>query len=1137
MPDLPRGTVSFLFTDIEGSTRLWERHRAVMGTMVDRHLALLRGAIEAHQGVLFKVVGDAVQAAFPTAPSAVAAALDAQRALLADDWGALGALPVRMAVHTGEAVPDEQGDYRAAPLNRLSRLLAAGHGRQILLTQTVQQLTRGALPEGSEVRDLGEHRLRDLVDPERVFQLTHPDLPSAFPALRTPTSGTQPLAHQPAPPEHIPVPASSLVGREGEQATLRGALTAAIAGRGGLVLLGGEAGIGKTTLAKDLAKDAEARGTAVLTGHCYDLTNTPPYGPWLDLIASYSSEPGLPPPPAVFAGGRVEQVTDQAALFAEVRRFFAELSRVRPSLVVLEDLHWSDPASLDLLRHMAPHVRHWPLLLLVTYRIDELTRRHPFSRQLPALVREAEGLRLDLQRLDADALHELIATRYPLPAEDAERLVTYLQEHAEGNPFFATELLRALQEEALLRQGDDGWTLGALDRVVVPTFLRQVIDGRIARLGEDVRQPLAVAAVIGQHVAMSLWAEVAELDDEALLAIVEQAVEAHLLDAERDGLRVRFTHALTREALYEGVLPLRRRIWHRRIAETLMSSVEPDPDDVAYHLQQSGDARAWAWLVQAADRAQRAYAWLTATERLRAATALLAGIEGQEQTHRRLVSRLAYLKRFSDPAGAIEALDEAERLASRVGDDQLSAELHSTRGYLLCYSDHFVAGLKEIARGLDALEAMPLEPAQIPALVQTWLAETVPGTVPVDMAAAEQAVVQLRAAGFHFRRCWHPWFLASAGQTAAAITMGERYVEALAEAPKTHGGIRTSTAFTHHGLAIAYATLGRPDQAAQAWSQARELFRVVDHHALTAFTALNELRDLTLTYGGADPAARHRLAAEGEAALARAGGALRPGVTPRLAWLGCLVVDGRWTEALRILDDLPAPGNAYLRREVTAAQVLLGRDRGEPERAWKQIRALLPAGPASEPGDIIFQEGLLLLRVASDLCVDAGDLALARCWLEAHDRWLGWNDSVLGQAEGRLAWARYHAVAGNTDDARAGGHEALGLAATPDQPFVRIAAHRLLGEVETGAGMYAEAETHLAAARILVERCEAPFERSQTLLALAELRRATGQRAEADALLGEIRVVCASLGAIPTLRRAEAPQEATADHIRDTAGT
>src|SRR5688500_16990586 len=128
MPDLPRGTVTFLFTDIEGSTALWERDRAAMREAVDRQLAILQSLIAAHHGVLFKTVGDGTHAAFASAEEALRAALASQRALLAEDGGELGPLRVRMALHAGEAAPDARGDHLTAPLNRLSRLLATGSG-------------------------------------------------------------------------------------------------------------------------------------------------------------------------------------------------------------------------------------------------------------------------------------------------------------------------------------------------------------------------------------------------------------------------------------------------------------------------------------------------------------------------------------------------------------------------------------------------------------------------------------------------------------------------------------------------------------------------------------------------------------------------------------------------------------------------------------------------------------------------------------------------------------------------------------------------------------------------------------------------------------------------------------------------
>ncbi|MDQ3222225.1 MAG: adenylate/guanylate cyclase domain-containing protein, partial [Gemmatimonadota bacterium] len=212
MPDLPSGTVTFLFTYIEGSTERWERDRGAMAAAVERHIAVLDAAIQTHGGVHFKTVGDAVQASFPTAPQAVAAAVDGQHALMAEDWGKIGPLTVRMAVHAGEAVPDARGDYLAAPLNRLSRLLATGYGGQILLSQTVQQLSRGALPSEVELRDLGEHRLRDLLEPERIFQLLHPELPADFPPLAT----LERRAH------NLPLQPTPFIGREQEIADVVG---------------------------------------------------------------------------------------------------------------------------------------------------------------------------------------------------------------------------------------------------------------------------------------------------------------------------------------------------------------------------------------------------------------------------------------------------------------------------------------------------------------------------------------------------------------------------------------------------------------------------------------------------------------------------------------------------------------------------------------------------------------------------------------------------------------------------------------------------------------------------------------------------------------------------------------------------
>jgi class 3 adenylate cyclase len=149
-----------------------------------RHDAILRAVLTAHDGHIFKTVGDAFYAAFATAPDALQAALAIQRALAAEDWGEIGPLRVRMALHTG-TVEARDNDYFGPPLNRVARLLSAGHGGQTLLSLATQELVRDDLPAGARLRDLGERRLKDLIRSEHIFQLIVPDLPADFPPLKT----------------------------------------------------------------------------------------------------------------------------------------------------------------------------------------------------------------------------------------------------------------------------------------------------------------------------------------------------------------------------------------------------------------------------------------------------------------------------------------------------------------------------------------------------------------------------------------------------------------------------------------------------------------------------------------------------------------------------------------------------------------------------------------------------------------------------------------------------------------------------------------------------------------------------------------------------------------------------------------
>jgi class 3 adenylate cyclase len=234
LAELPTGTVTFLFTDIEGSTAMWERDAKRMQRALARHDEILKGVVESHGGFVFKVVGDAFFAAFASAPDALKAALYAQRAIFKEPWDEQCKVRVRMALHTGEAEKID-GDYFGAPLNRIARLLYAGHGGQTLLSRATQELVRDELPSGTNLRDLGERRLTDLFKPVRIFQLIAPELPSSFPPLKTLDARFNNLPAQPTP----------LVGREREVAEVCGLLRRKDVR---LLTLTGSGGTGKTRL-------------------------------------------------------------------------------------------------------------------------------------------------------------------------------------------------------------------------------------------------------------------------------------------------------------------------------------------------------------------------------------------------------------------------------------------------------------------------------------------------------------------------------------------------------------------------------------------------------------------------------------------------------------------------------------------------------------------------------------------------------------------------------------------------------------------------------------------------------------------------------------------------------------------------
>ncbi len=908
----------------------------------------------------------------------------------------------------------------------------------------------------------------------------------------------------------------SIVGRVREQDRLHERLVATMAGRGGIVLLGGEAGIGKTTLVEDIGREAIEFGFRVLSGYCYDLTMTPPYGPWRDVLRTVAS-PNTSPLLTMLAATGYEcgDALGKEEFFEQIHDELRSMTAEQPLLVVLEDLHWSDPASLDLLRFLARRLRDIPLLFVVTYRDTELTRHHPLFHTLPLLIREAGGERISVRRLTADEIGALVAGRYPLSSSDEIRLVEHLQDQADGNPLFIGEILRTLEEEGFLTMAPGGWVLGALDQVPVPQLVVHVIEGRLERLSDDDRTLMQIAAVIGHVAQVDLWQSVARVTEKQLLALIERGIDAYLLESTGDNATVRFVHALVRKAVHDGIVPVQRRLWHRQIAEHLINLSSYDPDVIARHFQQAVDPRAADWLIRAGDRAQRAYAMQSAAERFEEALRLLEPDDTRGNERGWLLYRVGRLLRYVDLERGIGFMDRAGEVADAVGDPVLAAYVQADRGAMRCMAFQTGRGLAELESGINALDAVSQSHTErMGDPIAAWVADS----LPAEGMRRSDAQPSRASVSVISRRGTLVLWLAWAGRNAEALAIGEPYV-ALTESMTT---VRDGYADAMHGLAIAYAATGRPDRAREAFERARAAYGSINHRVMVAVSTVDEWLEVALPYRTDRVEERRRMIEDARSYWRQASGSATNNDWPYIRTLGSGLLDGTWHEVRESALAIREQGEVFTYSLVGPALGRLARDQGEPELAWKIVHEHLPGGPASEPGAGLFLSDIAQQRLAIDLALDADDLPLASAWLAAHDRWLEWSGDVRGRADVELLRARYHRVAGDSASALQHATLALDYASQPPQPLVLLAAHRYLGQLATEARDYASAEQSLRFALDIADACAAPFERALTLVAIAELRQTTGKIDEASSLLEQVRSICVPLGAAPTLARIDA---------------
>src|SRR5258708_24435986 len=410
MRELPTGTVTLLFTDIEGSTSLLQQLGERYASLLDECRHLLRAAFLEFHGHEVDMQGDAFFVAFARATDAISAAVAVQRALTSHAWPEGVMVRVRMGLHTGELQRSSDG-YVGLDVHHAARIMRAGHGGQVLLSQTTRDLVEHDLPEGVSLLDVGAHRLKDLQRPGHLFQLVIAGFPASS-MERTPSQPEQPPAQDEA-------SSVDLLERDRYFEQLSGLFHAATTGHGRTALVSGEAGIGKTALVEQFVSQ-QCRNARRLWGACEALFTPRPLGPLYDIAAQTRSTLATlmsrdTPRPVVFS-----------ALHDELQ------TSAIPTVVVFEDVHWADEATLDLIKFLGRRIPSLPAFFIVTYLDDELSLDHPLRPVVRDLPDKALA-RLQLAPLSERAVKHL--------AQQANRSVEELYAITGGNPFFVTEVL------------------------------------------------------------------------------------------------------------------------------------------------------------------------------------------------------------------------------------------------------------------------------------------------------------------------------------------------------------------------------------------------------------------------------------------------------------------------------------------------------------------------------------------------------------------------------------------------------------------------------------------------------------------------------------------------------------------------
>jgi len=714
------GVVAILFTDLVGSTEVLDRLGDDAAEDLRRtHFALLRQAVADADGTEVKSLGDGLMVTFASPVQAVACAVAMQQAIAEHNRTESDRpLEVRVGLHAGDPVRHED-DLHGTAVVVAKRLCDQAEGGQILASNLVAGLvgTRG----GFRFRSVGRRKLKGLAEPMPTVTVEWRE--SATPPAGLERSARQGRSHA-SPPRQ---PARPLVARSQELGRLAEALTQAEAGRGQIVFVVGEMGIGKTRLVEEGLALARSQGFVALVGRTPAAGSGLAYAP---LLAAFGSvlrsleaperddllgdlphlgrlwpEFGLPPPALV---GDAD--LERALLYEAVARLLERLCFNAPVVLFVDDLHWADTASLALLGYLVPTVAASPVTLIVAYRPERALENKVLRQFVTNARRSGVVSELPLRGLDPNGVAELAAG---ILGDEPPASILELSARAAGTPLFVEALIRGMLDTGALVRSEDGWTLAADRASALPSNVQDLVVDRLDLLAADERSLLELIAHGIQGLPHDLLERAGDHDSDKLLDAIRRLTDAGLVVQDDEGPEViyRLAHPLLREVTQAEVPAVAGRRLHARLAAVVEELRPGDLDRLAYHYSRAGrevdGARALEVLLEAGERAQGLAAHDEAARHFAAALPLIRDSKRPDLLAHVLEQLGQSWEPLGETAAAMEVWTEAVSELERAGDVRSVARLRRRLAYTAHATGDIAAASRHLDAGIATLREMP----------------------------------------------------------------------------------------------------------------------------------------------------------------------------------------------------------------------------------------------------------------------------------------------------------------------------------------------------------------------------------------------------------------------------------------------